>query len=974
MKLKTGSRAALVCGMMLLLASAAQAQYLMENLGRGVVAVRQSSTEVYVGWRMLGTDPTDIAFNLYRSTGGGPAIQLNAAPIADTTNFVDGGADLSQSNSYFVRPVISGIERAASASYTLAASAPVQQYLNIPLQIPAGGTTPDGVSYTYTANDASVADLDGDREYEVILKWDPTNSKDNSQSGYTGNVFIDAYKLDGTRLWRIDLGRNIRAGAHYTQFMVYDLDGDGRAEVACKTADATVDGVGTVIGNAAADHRNSSGYILTGPEFLTVFNGQTGAALATANYNPPRGSVSAWGDNYGNRVDRFLAGVAYLDGKRPSLVMARGYYTRAVVAAWNWRDGQLSNVWTFNTGHTGTSNPYSAWRGQGAHSLTIGDVDGDGKHEITYGAAAIDDNGTGLYSTGLGHGDALHMSDMNPDRPGQEVWMAHEDPGSYGANGSEFRDARTGALIFGVSGEGSDVGRAMAMDIDPNHRGYEMWSSRGGLMSANGVQISSARPSQINFGVWWDGDLLREIEDGTAIRKWSWTTNTSSVLLSPAGVASNNSTKATPALSADILGDWREEVIWRTTDNTALRIYTTTIPATNRIYTLMHDPQYRVAIAWQNTAYNQPPHPSFYLGHGMDAPPVPNIITSLGARVPVITTASEDTGASSSDRITGDATLILGGTADAGSTVTLSLDGVGVLGTTTTDANGAWVFDYTHTTLADGTHVFTAVAADAEGSNSPESAPFVVTVDTSAPAAPSIAGVSGGSLVFKGTAEAGSTVAVTRTGAGLLGTTTTDTNGAWTFTYAAALAQGEHAFTATAADAAGNVSAPSAEFAVDTSLTTPVITGVVTDTGVSPNDNVTNDTTLVLVGTAGAGHTVTVSRAGLGVVGATSADASGAWTFDYTHTTLASGTYVFTAVASDGAGPNSLTSPDFTVTIEETAPAVVSINRQNPSTATTNAAGVVFRVTFSEAVNGVDENDFVLTTTGTVAGAIASVS
>ncbi|HZB43987.1 MAG TPA: hypothetical protein VE360_02015, partial [Pyrinomonadaceae bacterium] len=223
MKLKLRSRAALLCGMMLLLASAAQAQYLMENLGRGVVAVRQNETQVYVGWRMLGTDPTDIAFNLYRSTGGGPAIQLNAAPIADTTNFVDGGADLSQSNSYFVRPVISGIERAASASYTLAANAPVQQYLNIPLQIPPGGTTPDGVAYTYTANDASVADLDGDREYEIILKWDPTNSKDNSQSGYTGNVFIDAYKMDGTRLWRIDLGRNIRAGAHYTQFMVYDL-------------------------------------------------------------------------------------------------------------------------------------------------------------------------------------------------------------------------------------------------------------------------------------------------------------------------------------------------------------------------------------------------------------------------------------------------------------------------------------------------------------------------------------------------------------------------------------------------------------------------------------------------------------------------------------------------------------------------------------------------------------------------------
>ncbi|HEX8150042.1 MAG TPA: rhamnogalacturonan lyase, partial [Pyrinomonadaceae bacterium] len=410
---------------LLILSGVARAQYLMENLGRGVVAIRQSSTDVYVGWRLSGTDPSAVAFNLYRSTGGGPAFQLNAAPISGSTNYVDTTADLTQSNAYFVRPVVNGTERAPSASFTLPANAAVQQYLNVPLQIPAGGTTPDGVAYTYSANDASVGDLDGDGEYEIILKWDPSNSKDNSQSGYTGNVYLDAYKLDGTRLWRIDLGRNIRAGAHYTQFMVYDLDGDGKAEIACKTADGTIDGVGTPIGSASADYRNSSGYILSGPEYLTVFNGLTGAALATTGYDPPRGTVSSWGDSYGNRVDRFLAGIAYLDGKRPSLVMARGYYTRAYVAAWNWRDGQLSKVWAFDTGHAGTSNANSAWRGQGSHSLTIGDVDGDGRDEITYGAAAIDDDGTGLYTTGLGHGDALHMSDLDPDRPGQEVYMVH---------------------------------------------------------------------------------------------------------------------------------------------------------------------------------------------------------------------------------------------------------------------------------------------------------------------------------------------------------------------------------------------------------------------------------------------------------------------------------------------------------------------------------------------------------------------
>ena len=627
MKLKIRSNVTFAIGIVFLLAATTHAQHLMENLGRGVVAVRQSATEVYVGWRVLGTDSSDTAFNLYRSTGGGPGTLLNGAPVTGGTNFVDGGADLSQSNEYFVRPVVGGVEGPSSASYTLPANANIQQFLRVSLQRPSGGTTPDNVNYTYSPNDVSVGDVDGDGEYEIILKWDPSNSQDNSNGGYTGNVYLDAYKLNGTRLWRIDLGRNIRAGAHYTQFMVYDLDGDGKAEVACKTAPGTVDGQGQNVllpgDNSSADFRNQFGYILSGPEYLTIFNGETGAALATTSYNPPRGTVADWGDDYGNRVDRFLAGIAYLDGHRPSLVMCRGYYTRAVLAAWDWRNGQLTQRWVFDTGHTGTPSPVSAWRGQGAHSLTIGDVDGDGRDEITYGAAAIDDDGTGLYSTLLGHGDALHMSDMNPTRPGLEVRMAHEDPGSYGPNGMEFRDARTGALIFGLSGQGADIGRAVAGDIDPNYAGYEMWGTRGGLMNAGGAQVSPTHPNQINFMSWWDGDLLREILDGTTISKWNWNTNSSSPILAPAGVSSNNGTKANPALSADILGDWREEVIFRENTNDALRIYTTTAPTTHRIYTLMHDRQYRLAIAWQNVAYNQPPHPSFYLGDGMTTPPRP---------------------------------------------------------------------------------------------------------------------------------------------------------------------------------------------------------------------------------------------------------------------------------------------------------------------------------------------------------------
>jgi len=336
MKLSAKIELAFVIGALFLIATGANAQRQMENLGRGVVAVRTNDTTAYVGWRMLGTDPDDIAFNLYRSGTNGTPVQLTTNQT-QTTDFVDTTADLTQTNSYFVRPVINGVEQAASASYTLPANTPIQQYLSVPLQIPAGGTTPDGVNYTYSANDCSVADLDGDGEYEIIVKWDPSNSQDNSISGYTGDCILDAYKLNGTRLWRIDLGKNIRAGAHYTQFMVYDLDGDGKAELACKTAPGTVDGQGNNVimpgDNPNADYRNSSGYILTGPEYLTIFNGQTGAAMVTTNYVPLRGNVSDWGDSYGNRVDRFLACVAYLDGQRPSLVMCRGYYTRAVLAA-----------------------------------------------------------------------------------------------------------------------------------------------------------------------------------------------------------------------------------------------------------------------------------------------------------------------------------------------------------------------------------------------------------------------------------------------------------------------------------------------------------------------------------------------------------------------------------------------------------------------------------------------------------------
>ena len=576
----------------------------MEYLDRGVVAVK-TGTGVFVSWRLLGTEGSGVTFNVYRD-----GVKVNATPIMNSTNLQDDVG--TTSSKYTVRAVVNGAEQAASSAVSVWGS----NYLTVPLSKPADGTTPDGVSYTYSANDASAGDLDGDGKYELIVKWDPSNSKDNSQSGYTGEVFIDAYKLDGTRLWRIGLGKNIRAGAHYTQFMVYDLDGDGKAEIAMKTGDGSKDGTGTVIGDGTKDYRNSSGYILTGPEYLTIFNGLTGKALTTVNYDPPRGTVSSWGDNYGNRVDRFLAGIAYLDGERPSLVMARGYYTRSVLVAYDYRNGQLTKRWTFDTNTSGNS----AYAGQGNHNLSVGDVDNDGKDEIIYGAMAVDDNGTGLYTTRLGHGDAMHFSDLDPDRAGMEVFQVHETPSATA--GVEFRDARTGALIWGIP-TSADIGRGMAADIDPRYKGAEVWAA-GAMYTAKGQLISNKLPST-NFGIWWDGDLSRELLDNNRIDKWNYDTSTVTNLLTASGAASNNSTKATPALQADLLGDWREEAVWRTTDSSALRIYTTTALTETRIYTLMHDPVYRLGIAWQNVAYNQPPHTSFYLGTGMSTPPVPNI-------------------------------------------------------------------------------------------------------------------------------------------------------------------------------------------------------------------------------------------------------------------------------------------------------------------------------------------------------------
>ena len=599
-----------------------------EKLDRGLVGLRESDGNVWLSWRLFTAD-ADSAFNIYRQNGTASPVCVGKTDGDSATWFVDKNAPTGASLLYTVRPVIAGKEAASSAGFTLDA-APAKSYLRIPIQAPTGGLDPQGRPYSYDANDGSIGDLDGDGRYEIILKWSPTNARDNSQSGMTGNTFIDAYTIEGKRLWRIDLGRNIRSGAHYTQFMVADYDGDGRAEMICKTADGTIDGTAKVIGDASADYRNANGHVILGPEFLTVFNGFTGSAMDTVPYVPSRHPTKrdpsaaelkeVWGDGYGNRSERYLAAVAYLDGTLPSAVMCRGYYTRATLAAWDFRDGKLKQRWFFDSddGKPG----HRAFHGQGNHNLSVADVDNDGRDEIIYGAAVYDDNGEGLYSTGWGHADAMHVSDFVPENPGLEVFNIQE---RFAGEGMNMRDARSGRPIFTIPSvkadtvggdKGEGPGRGVAFNIDPRHSGAECWArgaGMNGLYDSHGKRISEKSPKSCNFAVWWDGDYLRELLDGNTITKWNWNDSSETVLLKAEGCSSNNGTKSTPVLSGDILGDWREEVILRSNDNTALRIYTTTIPTKHRHVTLLEDSQYRLALAWQNTCYNQPPHPSYEL-------------------------------------------------------------------------------------------------------------------------------------------------------------------------------------------------------------------------------------------------------------------------------------------------------------------------------------------------------------------------
>ena len=627
-----------------------------EKLNRGLVAIHNGGGKVSVAWRYQENDPLDVAFDLYRGD-----VKLNDAPLTASTFYTDTQVDTTVDQVYTVR--VAGRDAVEpGAAFTLTARS--KAWLEIPIK-----PVEDFAEGYYTPNDGTVADLDGDGEYEIVVKLE-TRTYDNSRAGICDEgLLLDAYKLDGTFLWRVDLGLNIRQGVHYTQMMLYDFDGDGKAELAVKTAEGTKFGDGTVIGDTDGDGRTdyrdldpqsrTYGMILEGPEFLSVIEGATGKELARADFIS-RDDPYSFGDVEGNRVDRFLGGAGYFDGKRPSILICRGYYARSVLEAWDWRGGKLTKRWRFDT--FADDDKWIEYEKQGAHNLRIGDVDGDGRDEVVYGSCCIDDDGTGLYTTKLEHGDAMHMGDMIPERPGLEVWMCHETNPLRA--GSEMRDAATGELLWGFPAT-TDVGRAMAADIDPRFPGWEAWSAgTNGVYTGDGRLITSVKPS-VNFAIWWDGDLSRELLDGFSARQAQMPQMPQvpqgqrpgqpgpmpqmqpgqrpaqqAPMMPPGGMGGarymkiskwngngvdyfdlpgqeetglNNGSKSNPVISADLFGDWREELVVRTADNKALRIYMTDIPTEYRFHTLMSDIVYRLSVLCENICYNQPPEPGFAL-------------------------------------------------------------------------------------------------------------------------------------------------------------------------------------------------------------------------------------------------------------------------------------------------------------------------------------------------------------------------
>lgn len=590
-----------------------------------------------VSWKWIAGDPENAAYDVYRSTDGGEFKKLNTKPISSSTNYKDTKVKVSKPNVYQLR--FAGSDEVL-AVYRFTPEMAKTFYRSIPLNM---DSLPDSKGLPYQVSDAAVGDLDGDGKYEIVVKRQ-TKSIDNSKGGGSkakkkedawteGSALLEAYKLDGKFMWRVILGPNIRQGTHYIPFIVYDLDGDGKAELAVRTAERTIFGDGQEIGDVDGDGRTyyvntnpddrTYGKILEGPEFLSVIDGVTGAELARTDYIP-RGDKSTWkaywGDDYGNRIDRFLMAVGHFDSQHaaPSIVMCRGYYKNYQLVALDYAKGKLTERWHFNT-----YPDYQNYVGQGNHNLAVGDVDDDGKDEIVYGACCIDHNGKGLYSTGLGHGDALHLGKFDPERSRLQVVACHEQPRNYGDCGTEMRDAATGEILVRIPGKG-DVGRCMVADVDADTPGCEIWSSdpKGNLYSCKGELLAKKAPVykpgsaySFNMGIWWSGSLNRQILDKGYVQSY---TEGRIFTAGEYQAVTAHGTKANPCLYADLWGDWREEMIYRTEDNKELRIFTTNIETEYRFRPLMNDPIYHMSVVHQNVGYNQPTHTGFYLGSDLE--------------------------------------------------------------------------------------------------------------------------------------------------------------------------------------------------------------------------------------------------------------------------------------------------------------------------------------------------------------------
>ena len=598
------------------------AQRTMDKLDRGLVAIK-TDAGVFCSWRIFGEEYYDVKYNIYRD-----GTKLNAEPLA-VSNYVD--ATGTTSSKYTVSTVVRGDEKAQCD----AASVWTQKYLEI---------TPDhgSLTSTYVPNDACMADVDGDGELEILMKYDNQSeiSASYPKGGYNGEYsIVEVFKLNGKKLWWLDFGPNMGDFQNNEQNIVaYDWDGDGKAEAVMRAADGTTihmaNGETYVIGDASKNYRAATGggtnwFMHEGAEYLVYMNGATGEPYQVMEYPLKRLEAgetdlnAAWGDGYGHRSTKHFFGAPYLDGRKPSIFLARGIYTRHKMIAYdvNPTTHELIERWRWSYNTAG-----SAWYGQGYHNYAVADVDWDGRDEICFGSMVIDDNGHGLSTTGLGHGDAQHHGDFNPYIHGHEIYACNEDNPD-----NNYRDATTSKIYYRQTSSNDD-GRSMMGNFSNEYPGCLGRSGHDtAISSVTNNHIPKDIAFDVNFRIYWDGDLLEETLNGTGTRNSAgriYKPSTGNTIETLAGSLTNNDTKATPCYQGDILGDWREEVIMRTADN-KIRIYSTTIPTEWRNYTLWHDMQYRQAMVWQMCGYNQPPHVSYFLGELEGITQAPPALTDI---------------------------------------------------------------------------------------------------------------------------------------------------------------------------------------------------------------------------------------------------------------------------------------------------------------------------------------------------------